>query len=87
MQTIGEICRALLTRQQRPTIPEVRTIVKFWYERPRNGAGGELHVILDDNNREHGFLIDGANRLDASEDARLICQVLLRMTPSQRRRL
>ena len=36
----------------KPTILEVMPLVKAYYEKPENGAGGNLHIVLDDGNIE-----------------------------------
>lgn len=80
-------CRRIIERGTKPTLTEVRPIITAWYARPGHGAGGELHVELDDRNLENKFLIDNITDERYSEDARLISAVLLMLSRSQRRRL
>jgi hypothetical protein len=80
-------CKRIVGRGTKPTLPEVRPIIDAWYARPENGAGGELHVILDDNNMERGFLIGTIADDHHTDEAKWICNVLLMLTPSQKRRL
>lgn len=35
---------------KRPTAAEVAQVVRWYYGQPGNGAGGTLHVVLDDHN-------------------------------------
>ncbi len=85
--TIAAMCRRLLDRGTRPTLPEVRPIILAWYARPENGAGGELHCELDDHNHEQHFWIDNLLDESMSEDARLISAVVLLLSATQRRKI
>lgn len=73
----------------KPTITEVLPLVRAYYAKPGNEAGGSLHVVLDDGNvsdddvrfclqqtREHG---------DA--DGVALAEKLLLMSRTQRRKL
>jgi hypothetical protein len=80
-------CKRIVVRGTKPTLPEVRPIIEAWYARPENGAGGELHVILDDNNMERSFLVHTIASDRHGDEAKWICNVLLMLTPSQKRRL
>lgn len=35
-----------------PTVREVNALVLAWYAMPEHGAGGSLHIVLDDHNWE-----------------------------------
>lgn len=89
MSDIISMCVPLVTRLNRPTVPEVRAIIDAWYARPGNGAGGELHSELDDGNLEDSNLLSNLvdNWRSCSQEARWISLVILRLTPSQRRRM
>lgn len=85
---IVAMCRPLIDRGTKPTLPEVRPIVRAWYAIPGNEAGGyDLHCILDDGNRELEFLVDCVLDEQRSQAARMIAAVLILLSPSQRRRL
>jgi hypothetical protein len=84
------ICRkaiAIVSRGDKPTVSEARWLKDLWYRIPGNEVGGELHVILDDGNLERKFLVGVIMDSGACDAAKWICNVLLRMTPSQKRRL
>lgn len=50
--------RALVKRGTKPTTLEVAPLVRAFYAMPGNGAGGSLHVVLDDGNYADAF-VDG----------------------------
>lgn len=81
------MCKPLVERGTKPTLPEVRPIIDLWYALPGNGAGGDLHVELDDGNLENHFLIDNIGSPYHCEAAQWISTVLLLLSRSQRRRL
>jgi hypothetical protein len=68
----------------RPTVPQVLPFVRAYYN--DHGAGGSLHIVLDDGNLEDGsvqFCIDSAEeRGDAAGAA--LGRLLLQMTRTQR---
>lgn len=35
-----------------PTALEVKALIRAWYAMPEHGAGGSLHIVLDDGNWE-----------------------------------
>jgi hypothetical protein len=47
---------ALIARGTKPTVPEVQPLVAAFYALPENGAGGSLHVVLDDGNVADGHV-------------------------------
>lgn len=81
--------RMLIHRSEKPTIPEVLPLVRDYYAMPDNGAGGSLHIVLDDGNVEDGsveFCRDWAVDHD-DHDGELLAEVLLRMSKTQRSKL
>lgn len=79
-------CQRLHARGSKPTLPEVRPLIEAYYELPGNGAGGELHIVLDDSNYERGHIrwcIEGATKVET----RWLGHVLLMLSNSQRRRM
>jgi len=73
----------------KPTVPEVLPLVKAYYSKPGNGAGGNLHIVLDDGNVTDGdiqFCSDQAQAY-ADEDGMHLCRLLLQMSKTQRKKL
>ncbi len=73
----------------KPTVPEVLPLVRAYYARPGNSAGGSLHIVLEDGNvknRDVEFC-----RLWAEErgdvDGVALAEILLNMSQTQRRKL
>lgn len=65
----------------------IKWLVKLFYALPDNGAGGKLHVVLDDNNweREHvQWCRDRATEADDKAAVRM-AKVLLELTDDQLR--
>jgi hypothetical protein len=84
--SIVEECQALIARSTKPTLPEVEPFIDAYYMLPGNGAGGELHVVLDDGNyaRSHiEWCLANAQR----EETKALASVLLLLSNSQRRRM
>ncbi len=73
----------------RPKVPEVRALVKAYYAKPGNGAGGNCHVVLDDSNIKEHFLVSTLAECSAAGDVdgAEIMRRMLKMTSSQRRRV
>jgi hypothetical protein len=82
-------CALLLERGTKPECPEVQPLVREYYARPGNGAGGSLHVVLDDHNVADGF-VDGAigHALSMGDiDGMALASVLRMMSKTQRLKL
>ncbi len=82
---ITAACRALCERGTKPTLPEVRPLIDAYYKLDGNGAGGELHIVLDDHNYERShirYCISAAQK----DETRWLGQVLLMLSNSQRRK-
>ena len=73
----------------RPKVPEVLALVRAYYAKPGNGVGGSLHIVLDDHNVKDSDIAWCRDRAQAAgdEDGVKIAELMLQMTPSQRRRL
>lgn len=73
----------------KPTVPEVAALVKAWYAKPGNAAGGIFHVILDDGNSEQFFAESALEEAVTSGDPESIelAQKLVAMSPTQRLKL
>lgn len=81
--------RAILDRETKPTVPDVAPLVRAYYALPLNGAGGSLHIVLDDGNVSDGdveFCVARAEER-GDEDGAALARVLLRMSKTQRRKL
>lgn len=72
----------------RPKVPEVRALIRAYYSKPGNEVGGNLHVVLDDNNLRISDIAWARDHAAAAndQDGVAISDLLLQMTPSQRRR-
>jgi hypothetical protein len=79
-------CQRLVSRGTKPTVPEVKPLIRAYYALPMNGAGGELHCVLDDRNYERKFIRTTLYRAEKIE-TRWLCHVLLLLSNSQRRRI
>lgn len=73
----------------KPTVPEVLPLVRAYYAKPNNGAGGSLHLVLDDGNTEDSsvaFCLKYAE--DAGDmDGVALAAVLMQMSRTQRQKL
>ena len=73
----------------KPTIPEVLPLVRAYYALPGNGAGGSLHIVLDDQNVDDAdvqFCLDHA-RERGDEPGVTLATLLLAMSKTQRKKL
>lgn len=73
----------------RPKVPEVRALVEAYYDKPGNATGGNCHIVLDDGNLKTQHIVWALERCEAAgdKDGAEIMRLMLRMTPSQRRRV
>ena len=73
----------------KPVIPDVIPLVKDYYALPNNGAGGSLHIVLDDGNVQDSSIIFCLDICKKNNDEKGIklCNLLLRMSKTQRRKL
>jgi hypothetical protein len=74
--------------RNRPQTPMVMALIRDYYAKEGNEAGGLLHVVLDDGNLERSHIEYCAERAfaEGDEDGFRIACMLLSMTPTQRRR-
>lgn len=82
-------CALLLERGTKPECPEVLPLVRGYYAQFGNGAGGSLHVVLDDQNVDDCF-VDGAigRALSVGDiDGMALAAVLRTMSKTQRLKL
>ena len=73
----------------KPTLPEVIPQIDAYYRKPGNGAGGCLHIFLDDGNirdQDIQFCLELA-KSKKDTDAVIISEILMRMSKTQRSRL
>ena len=77
------------TARDKPTVPEVLPLVRAYYSMPGNGAGGSLHVVLDDGNIDDYFVRSCLLSAQESGDAAGagLAALLLKMSKTQRSRL
>ena len=69
-----------------PTIPEVLPLAKAYVRKPQNTMGGNLHIVLDDENIEttHLWFCQARCRTTGDIDGERLCDLLLQMTKTQR---
>jgi hypothetical protein len=82
-------CAFLLERGTKPECPDVLPLVREYYSQWKNGAGGSLHVVLDDGNVDDCF-VDGAIGYALSTgdvDGMALGAVLRMMSKTQRLKL
>lgn len=79
----------LIARGTKPTFPEVKPLVQAFYKLPNNGAGGRLHIVLDDNNVDDDSVDFCLNEARMSHDilAENLAYLLLMMSKTQRLKL
>jgi hypothetical protein len=73
----------------RPTVPEVVALARAYWAKPGNGAGGALHIFLEDGNVDDAsvrFCIEYA-RQRRDEDGVVLAEKLLAMSRTQRKRV
>lgn len=73
----------------KPSVRDVLPLVLSYYSRPGNGAGGLLHIVLDDGNVDDDDVQYCYGRACEEEDheAITLADLMLRMSKSQRLRL
>lgn len=71
---------------KRPTVPQVVPLVESFYLFEGNGAGGHLHIVLDDCNIEDGHVKFCIEQADKAGDvsAVLLGRILRQMSDTQR---
>lgn len=78
-----------INKSVKPSIPDVLPKFINYYDKPENGAWGNLHIVLDDGNIDDHFVIscrEWAQECDDIDGVEL-ANILLKMSKSQRIRL
>lgn len=72
----------------KPLVPEVRELIRAYYRKPGNAAGGSLHLVLDDGNLDTASIRWVLKHATDEDDADgvLIAEKLLAMSRSGRGR-
>ena len=70
----------------KPTVPEVLPLAKAYVRKPGNEVGGNLHIVLDDDNIEttHLWFCQARCHTTGDTDGERLCELLLQMTKTQR---
>jgi len=74
---------------KKPTVPEVLPLVNQYYSHPKNGVGGNLHIVFEDGNiDDHSveFCLEQAQEKKDKEGV-VIANLLLQMSKTQRKKL
>ena len=79
-------CQRIHARGTKPNLPEIKPLVEAYYQLDGNGAGGELHVVLDDGNWEKCFIREIYDRAKQDE-TKWLAAVLLMLSNSQLRKV
>lgn len=81
--------RALVERKDQPSVREVTALVNEFYGQDGNGAGGNLHIVLDDGNVENrsvefcrGFAEERGDAVGVA-----MADLLTRLSPAMRYRV
>lgn len=71
------------------TVPDVLPIVKEYYSKPGNGAGGSLHIVLDDFNVRDSDVLFCLNYAKERNDTDgvSIAELLIKMSKTQRKKI
>lgn len=81
--------KELLLQREKINIDQILPIILFYYTLPLNGAGGSLHIVLDDGNVDDGhieYCIKRANE-KGDELGVYLGKALLTMSKTQRRKI
>jgi len=73
----------------KPTVPEVMPLIRQYYSKSGNGAGGSLHIVLEDGNVDDGnveFCVKFAKE-SGDKDGEVLGNILLLMSKTQRMKL
>jgi hypothetical protein len=73
----------------RPNVPTVAPLASAYRAKRGNGAGGSLHIVLDDGNLETSSVLFCLNwAMDRGDrDGAALALILLAMSPTQRGRV
>ena len=80
---------ALIVLDRKPTVPELAKAAAAYYAMPDNGAGGSLHVVLDDQNIDTYFVERGIEwaKERGDNEGILLGKMLLNASKTQRSKL
>lgn len=85
-----DLCDAYATAGVKPRdVRDIKALVDYFYGKPDNGAGGSLHIVLDDGNVEDSS-IAFCRKWAADRDDKMgvaLCDVLVLCSQTQRRKL
>ncbi len=58
--------------------PYIKELIKYYYELPDNGAGGNLHIVLDDGNVDYRSIYFCQEECEKSKDTfgYFLCELL-----------
>jgi hypothetical protein len=67
----------------------IKTLIGFYYEELENIVGGNLHVVLDDNNFEDDYIYHALERCKETDDTFgiFLCLILLQFTEEERQKI
>jgi DNA-directed RNA polymerase specialized sigma24 family protein len=71
------------------TVEEILPLIRAYYQLPENGAGGWLHVVLDDGNIEDEFVRESIKMAETEGDTEAVRlgEMLLQLTEDEREAL
>jgi hypothetical protein len=72
----------------RPTVPDVVLLIRAFLAKPENGAGGNLHVVLEDSNLhlDHFRYCEQYAAMNGDEDGVALARTLAAMSWTGRRK-
>ena len=78
-----------MTTDRKPTIPEVLPLIRAYYAKDDNSAGGSLHIVLEDGNIHDVYLLYAQQWAQerGDEDGERLVLLLMRMSRTQRSKL
>jgi hypothetical protein len=73
----------------KPTVLDVLPSLRVYLQRPENGAGGPLHIVVEDGNYHDDHLWHCLRRAEelGDEDGVWLAKMMLRMSKTQRKKL
>lgn len=71
---------------ERPTVPDVLPMVHAYYRKPGNSVGGNLHIVLDDDNILDSDILFCRRQAEEANDVDgvALADVLLQLSKTQR---
>ena len=76
-------------KTNKKTVPEVMPLIIDYYSKEENGAGGSLHIVLNDGNIDDDSIIWCINyaKEKGDKDGVKLGKILLGMSKTQRRKI